>query len=128
MFGFRGSSSVGEMVEHRRGGGAFAESVPVGRMLLVTEHTWAPPEHPDPPENQPLGIEADDSAVTVDGFPAVWVRVEFTRTWMQRLPGFVERAAADRVFVQLVHMGFPHHVWLPRERVTHRQLKPRRDK
>lgn len=61
----------------------FAESVPVGRMLLVTEHSWAPPEHPDPPENQPLGIEADDSAVTVERFPAGWVRVEFTRTGMQ---------------------------------------------
>jgi hypothetical protein len=87
---------------------------------------FPPPEHPDPPEDQPLGINADPTAVPVDGYPPVWVRVDFTRTGEQRCPGFVEQASAEHVYVQLVHMGFPHHVWLPRERVTRRELRPRR--
>lgn len=43
---------------------------------------------------------------------------------MQRLPGLVERASSDRVYVQLVHMGFSHRLWLPRERVSHGSSSP----
>ena len=56
--------------------------------------------------------EAPD-AVSTPELPPVWVSVEFTRTGLQRLPASVERASAELVFVQLVHMGFAHHVWLP---------------
>jgi len=86
---------------------------------------WSPPEHPDPPEDRPLGIDADPAAAATDGYPPVWVRVQLTRIGEQRCPGFVEWASADRVFVQLVHMGFVHHLWLPRDRVTLREIKPR---
>jgi hypothetical protein len=72
-----------------------------------------------------LGVPEDSDAVPTSDLPPVWVSVEFTRTGLQRLPGFVERASDDLVFVQLVHMGFAHHVWLPRGRVTKRTLKPR---
>lgn len=94
-------------------------------MSSAPDYRWSPPEHPDPPEDRPLGIDADPAAAAAAGYPPVWVRVQFTRTGEQRCPGFVERASADRVFVQLVHMGFVHHVWLPRDRVTHRELKQR---
>lgn len=90
----------------------------------MAEYTWSPPEHPDPPEDQPLGIGPIDGAEPVDHAP-VWVDVEFTRTGRQRLPGFVDAATDGRVYVQLVHMGFAHKVWLPRERVTRCTLKPR---
>lgn len=60
----------------------------------------------------------------VSGFPAVWVQVDFTRSGPQRYPAFVEQADEDTVYAQLVHMGFVHHVWLPRDRVTKRSLKP----
>jgi hypothetical protein len=86
-------------------GGVFTRSGLAGRMLLVTAHTWAPPERADGPDDQPLGIEADERAEAVEGFPPVWVRVEFTGTGMQRLPGFVERTSVDRVCVQLVHIA-----------------------
>jgi hypothetical protein len=56
----------------------------------------------------------------------VWVRVEFSRTGWQKLPGFVDAKTDSIVLVQLVHMGFAHRLWLPRDRVTVRQLKPRR--
>lgn len=92
----------------------------------MAEHRWHPPEHPDPPEDQPLGIDADPSARPVDGYPPVWVDVEFTRTGRQHVPGFVHEQAVDRVYVQIVHMGFTHRLWVPRTRVTVRQLKPRR--
>lgn len=92
----------------------------------MPEYSWAPPEHPEPASDQPLGIGADAAAAPVDGYPPVWVQVVFTRTGPQRLPGFVEQASEDRVYVQLVHMGFSHHVWVPREHVTRRTLKPRR--
>jgi len=91
----------------------------------MANYRWAPPEHPDPPEDQPLGIDAPPAPDRVSGYPAVWVQVDFTRSGPQRCPGFVEQADADAVYVQLVHMGFSHHVWLPRDRVTHRQLRPR---
>ena len=90
----------------------------------MPEHRWSPPIHPDPPEDQPLGIDAPPAPERVSGYPAVWVKVEFTRSGPQRCPGFVEQADEDTVFVQLVHMGFVHHVWLPRDRVTKRSLKP----
>lgn len=92
----------------------------------MAAYAWSPPSHPDAPEDQPLGIEPDESALPV-GYAPVTVEVEFTRTGVQRLPGFVERASSDRVYVQLVHMGFAHHVWLPRDRAVKRHLKPRRD-
>lgn len=92
----------------------------------MAEHRWAPPEHPDPPEDQPLGIDAPPEPGRVSGYPAVWVQVEFTRSGAQRCPGFVEQADADAVYVQLVHMGFSHHVWLPLDRVSPRVLRPRR--
>jgi hypothetical protein len=47
-----------------------------GRM---PEHRWAPPSHLDPPEDQPLGIEAPPPAPDrVSGYPTVWVQVKFT--------------------------------------------------
>lgn len=52
----------------------------------------------------------------MSGYPAVWVRVEFTRSGLQTCLGFVEQADGDVVSVQLVHMGFVHHVWLLIER------------
>lgn len=91
----------------------------------MTEYTWAAPEHPDPPENQPLGVPGVEWAEAINHDP-VWVDVEMTRTGRQKLPGFVDAAADDRVLVQFVHMGFAHKVWLPGERVTVRELKPRR--
>jgi hypothetical protein len=90
----------------------------------VTDYTWAPPTHPEPAEDQPLGIGPVDGAEPVDRSP-VWVDVEFTRTGPQSLPGFVMAATPERVYVQLVHMGFAHKLWLLRTRVTHRTLKPR---
>lgn len=74
-----------------------------------------------------MGVDPAGDAVDVDpATAAVHVRVTFTRTGPQKLPGFVERAATDRVYVQFVHMGFPHHAWIMRDQVTHRTLKPRR--
>jgi hypothetical protein len=90
----------------------------------MPEHRWSPPIHPDPPEDQPLGIDAPLASERVSGYPAVWVQVEFTRSGLQRCPGFVEQADEGTVIVQLVHMGFVHHVWLPRDRGTKRSLKP----
>ncbi|VXB96829.1 conserved hypothetical protein [Exiguobacterium sp. 8A] len=98
-----------------------AAAVIIGGM---PEHRWAPPIHPDPPEDQPLGIPAPPAPDRVSGYPAVWVRVEFTRSGPQTCPGFVEQADGDVVYVQLVHMGFVHHVWLPMDRIKKRALKP----
>lgn len=61
----------------------------------MSEHRWAPPSHPDPPEDQPLGIEAPPTPDRVSEYPAVWVQVEFTRSDPQTCPGFVERADGD---------------------------------
>jgi hypothetical protein len=91
----------------------------------MPQYQWSPPTHPDPPEDQPYGIDGVEWSEWVDHRP-VWVRVEFSRTGWQRVPAFVDAAASDRVFVQLVYMGFSHRVWLARDRVTVRQLKPRR--
>lgn len=90
----------------------------------MADYTWAPPTHPEPAEDQPLGIGPVDGAEPVNHSP-VWVEVEFTRTGPQRLPGFVIAATPERVYVQLVYMGFAHKLWLPLSRVTHRTLKPR---
>lgn len=90
----------------------------------MPQYRWSPPEHPDPPEDQPLGVPGVEWSERVDHAP-VWVRVEFSRTGWQRLPGFVDAATDDRVYVQLVHMGFAHRLWLPRDRVTVRQLRRR---
>jgi hypothetical protein len=108
-------------------GRPFAMSAVIIMIMLMTDepYRWAPPEHPDPPEDQPLGIPADPTATPVDLAP-VTVSVDFTRTGRVDVPGFVEQAGVDRVYVQLVHMGFAHRVWLPRDRVRTRQLKPRR--
>lgn len=57
----------------------------------------------------------------------VWCRVEMSRTGWQRVPGFVDAKTDELVLVQFVHMGFAHKVWLPRDRVTVRQLKARSD-
>jgi hypothetical protein len=89
------------------------------------KYSWAPPSHPDPPDDQPLGIDADPTATPTPDYPAVWVSVDFTRTGPQRLPGFVERASADVAHVQFVHMGHPHRCWLPRTRITRRTIRPR---
>jgi hypothetical protein len=89
------------------------------------QYQWSPPEHPDPPEDQPRGIDGVEWSEWVDHTP-VWVRVEFSRTGWQRVPGFVDADAGDRVYVQFVHMGFAHRVWLERDRITRRALKPRR--
>lgn len=90
------------------------------------EHRWHPPEHPDPPEDQPLGVDAPDNARPVDGYPPVVVELDFTVSGHHTVPGFVEQTSADRVFVQVVHMGFPHRLWVPRDRVATRTLKPGR--
>lgn len=90
----------------------------------MPEHRWAPPSHPDPPEDQPLGIDAPPAPDRVSGYPAVWVRGEFTRSGRQMCPGFVEQADDDVVFVQLVHMGFVHHVWVQMDRLKKRSLRP----
>lgn len=93
----------------------------------MDQYRWAPLAHPDPPEDQPLGVEPDSRVLATPELPPVWLDVEFTRTGRQRLPGFVERASNDLVEVQVVHMGFSHrHLWLPRERVTKRVLKQTR--
>lgn len=86
----------------------------------------APPQHSDPPEDQPLGIPADPGATVINGCPPVWAEVYFTLTGRQRLPGFAEQASETAVFVQVVHMGFAHRLWLPCGRVTRRVLLPRR--
>jgi len=91
----------------------------------MVNYRWAPPEHPGPPEDRPLGIDAPPAPDRVSGYPAVWVEVEFTRSGPQRYPGFVEQADTDVVYVHFVHLGFSHHVWLSRDRVTRRQLRPR---
>lgn len=90
-------------------------------------YSWSPPEHPDPPEDQPLGVPADGAALTLTTLPAVWVTVDMTRTGRRRLPGFVMAASETVVHVQFVSMGFAHKVWLPRERVATRTLKARRN-
>ena len=59
-----------------------------------------------------------------DTTAAVWVQVEFTRSGPQTCPGFVEQADGDVVYVQLVHMGFVHHVWVPMDRLRKRALRP----
>lgn len=66
----------------------------------MPEHRWAPPIHPDPPEDQPLGKDAPPAPDRVSG------------------------ADGDVVYVQLVHMGFVHHVWLPLARIKKRALQP----
>ncbi|KQO64213.1 hypothetical protein ASF23_16755 [Curtobacterium sp. Leaf261] len=91
---------------------------------VMPDYRWAPPIHPDPPEDQPLGIDAPPAPDRVSGFPAVWVEVEFTRSGRQRSPGLVEQADGDVVYVQFVHMGFPLHVWLPIDRLRKRSLRP----
>lgn len=91
----------------------------------MPQYQWSPPEHPDPPEDQPIGIDGVEWSEWVNHSP-VHVEVEFTRTGWQRVPGFVDAATDDRVLVQFVHMGFAHRVWLGRGRVTPRTLKPRR--
>ncbi|MDY1005761.1 hypothetical protein [Curtobacterium sp. CFBP9011] len=91
----------------------------------MPQYQWSPPEHPDPPEDQPIGIDGVEWSEWVNHSP-VHVEVEFTRTGWQRVPGFVDAATDDRVLVQFVHMGFAHRVWLERGRVTPRTLKPRR--
>lgn len=98
-----------------------AAAVTIGGMF---EHRWAPPSHPEAPEDQPLGIDAPPAPKRVSGYPAVCVRVEFTRSGLQTCLGFVEQADGDAVYVQLVNMGFLHHVWLPLERIKKRALKP----
>jgi hypothetical protein len=95
--------------------------------LPARQYQWSPPIHPDPPEDQPLGIDGVEWSDLVHHAP-VWVRVEFSRTGWQRVPGFVDAATDVIVLVQFVHMGFAHKVWLPRDRVTTRELKARRDK
>jgi hypothetical protein len=90
-------------------------------------HQWSPPSHPDQPEDQPRGVAPDDRAVPVAPFAPVTVEVEFSRSGVVRVPGFVERAGPDRVFVQLVHMGHPHRLWLPRTAVRHRTIRARRN-
>jgi hypothetical protein len=91
----------------------------------MPQYQWSPPIHPDPPEDQPLGVDGVEWSEWVDHRP-VWVRVEFTRTGWQKAPGFVDAMTDTLVYVQLVHMGFAHRVWLERDRVTTRTLKPRR--
>jgi hypothetical protein len=93
----------------------------------MAEHQWTPLEHPDAPEDQPVGVAPDEGVTAIDPNTApVTVRVTFTRTGPQRVPGFVELAGTDRVYAQFVSMGFVHHVWIPRDQVTHRTLRPRR--
>lgn len=105
---------------------ATSEAIPtLGPVTDDAKYQWAPPSHPEPAEDQPLGVPEAPDAVPTPELPPVWVSVEFTRTGPQKLPGFVERASAELVYVQLVHMGFAHHVWLPRGRVSKRTLKPR---
>lgn len=93
--------------------------------VRMPEYRWSPPEHPDPPEDQPAGVPGVEWSELVHHAP-VWCRVEFSRTGWQRLPGFVEAATDAIVLVQFPFMGFAHKVWLPRDRVTVRQLKARR--
>jgi len=88
----------------------------------MPEHRWAPPTRPDPPEDQPLVVPSAPD--WVPGYPAVWVRVEFTRSGLQTGPKIVEQADGDVVYVQLVHMVFVHHVWLPIDRIKKRSLRP----
>lgn len=90
-------------------------------MCTMSAYQWTAPQHPDPPEDQPYGVDGVEWSERVYHAP-VWVRVEFSRTGWQRLPGFVDAATDDRVYVQFVFMGFAHRVWLPRDRVTKRTL------
>lgn len=90
----------------------------------MPDYQWSPPEHPDPPEDQPYGVAGVEWSDRV-GHAPVWVRVEFSRTGWQRLPGFVDAATGELVYVQFVHMGFPQRLWLERDRVTVRQLRRR---
>lgn len=89
------------------------------------QYQWSPPIHPDPPEDQPEGIDGVEWSDAVDHAP-VWVDVVFSRSGRQRVPGFVQADAGDRLYVQLVFMGFVHHLWVPHSSATVRQLKPRR--
>lgn len=57
---------------------------------------WAPPSHPDSPDDKPLGVDADLTATATPELPPVWVSVELTRTGSQRLPGFIERLRNPR--------------------------------
>ncbi|PYY60026.1 hypothetical protein DEJ17_06550 [Curtobacterium sp. MCSS17_011] len=91
----------------------------------MPQYQWSPPQHPDPAEDQPEGIDGVEWSDAVDHAP-VWVDVVFSRTGPQHLPGFVDADAGDRVYVQFVHMGFAHRLWVPRSSVTTRRLKPRR--
>jgi hypothetical protein len=93
----------------------------IGRM---PEHRWALPSHPDPPEDQPLGIAAPPARNRVSGYPAVPVQAEFTGSGPHTCPGFVEQADGDVVYVQRVHMGFVHHVWVAMERLQKRVRWP----
>jgi hypothetical protein len=91
----------------------------------MAQYQWHPPEHPDPPEDQPYGIDGVEWSEWVDHVP-VWVRVEFSRTGWQRLPSFVDAQTDDIVLVQFVHMGSAYRIWLERDRVTVRQLRTQR--
>jgi hypothetical protein len=91
----------------------------------MPQYQWSPAIHPDPPEDQPYSVEGVEWSELVHHAP-VWVRVEFSRTGWQRLPGFVEAQTDEIVLVQFVHMGFANRIWLERDRVTRRVLKERR--
>lgn len=80
-------------------------SVPARTLPAMPQYEWSPPTHPDPPEDQPFGVEGVALSERVDHAP-VWCRVKFSRTGWQRVPGFVDADAGERVYVQLVHMGF----------------------
>lgn len=91
----------------------------------MPQYQWSPPIHPDPPEDQPYGVEGVEWSEAVAHAP-VWVRVEMSRTGWRRLPGFVDAQTDDIVLVQFVSMGSAYRVWLGRDRVTKRVLKPHR--
>lgn len=97
----------------------------------MAEHRWAPPQHQDvliyAAESLPL--DAVGSPEQVDPPQPVWIaNLRFDEIGvLERVKAFAVARSDVAVFVEIAWQGRLQRAWLPRDTVTVRQLKPRRD-
>lgn len=100
-------------------------------MIRMAEHRWAPPEHQDVQIHAAASLPLGEigSPISVDPPQPVWIsRLRFDEIGvLERVKAFAVARSDVAVFVELSWQGRLQRTWVPRDTVTVRQLKPRRD-
>lgn len=100
----------------------------IRNIMVMPEHKWAPPEHPDVTLDEPYGlgpehIEGPGERLATPRPVYVWIR--YQHAGLLRLKGFAIAHTPVAALVQVTWQGRLQQVWCWRAAVKNRTLKDR---